>query len=58
MKRKVDDYKHRFDILEKQIDDMLWFERLGNVGDVLTSLLKTQMKCEELLMGFDFFLNT
>lgn len=58
MKRKVDDYKHRFDILEKQIDDMLWFERLGNVGDVLTSLLKTQMKCEELLMSFDFFLNT
>lgn len=58
MKRKVDDYKHRFDILEKQIDDMLWFERLVNVGDVLTSLLKTQMKCEELLMSFDFFLNT
>ncbi|MDD2589610.1 MAG: prolyl oligopeptidase family serine peptidase [Fermentimonas sp.] len=28
----VDDYQHRFDILEKQIDDMLWFERLGDVA--------------------------
>ncbi len=28
----VDDYQYRFDILEKQIDDLLWLERLGDVA--------------------------
>lgn len=32
LKREVDDYTHRFDILEKQVDDLLWFERLGDVA--------------------------
>ncbi len=32
LEKKIDDYRHRFDILEKQIDDLLWFERLGDVA--------------------------
>jgi len=32
LQRGVDDQEHRFDILEKQIDDLLWFERLGDVA--------------------------
>jgi hypothetical protein len=32
LKKTVEDYQHRFDILEKQIDDLLWFERLGDVA--------------------------
>ena len=34
LQRTVDDHKHRFDILEKQIDDLLWFERLGDVANI------------------------
>ncbi len=30
----ITDYEHRFDILEKQIDDLLWFERLGDVAHI------------------------
>lgn len=32
LKKTVEDYQHRFDILEKQIDNLLWFERLGDVA--------------------------
>src|SRR5690554_4487362 len=32
LQKKVDEYNHRFDILEKQIDDLLWFERLGDIA--------------------------
>ena len=32
LQRRVDDQDHRFDIMEKQIDDLLWFERLGDVA--------------------------
>ncbi|MEL7599580.1 MAG: prolyl oligopeptidase family serine peptidase [Proteiniphilum sp.] len=32
LNKTVADYEHRFDILEKQIDDLLWFERLGDVA--------------------------
>ncbi|MDD2511777.1 MAG: prolyl oligopeptidase family serine peptidase [Proteiniphilum sp.] len=32
LQKKVDDQDHQFDILEKQIDDLLWFERLGDVA--------------------------
>ena len=31
-KKDVEDYKHRFDIVEKQIDNLLWFERLGDIA--------------------------
>ena len=34
LQKKVDDYAHRFDILEKQIDDLLWFERLGDLAHI------------------------
>ncbi len=32
LESKIDDYSHRFDIVEKQVDDLLWFERLGDVA--------------------------
>lgn len=34
LEKSVADYEHRFDILEKQIDDLLWFERLGDVAHI------------------------
>lgn len=34
LQRRIDDQDHRFDILEKQIDDLLWFERLGDVAHI------------------------
>ena len=27
--RKITNYDHRFDMLEKQIDDLMWWQRLG-----------------------------
>jgi len=30
----LDGYRHRIDVLEKKIDDVLWFERLGDVATV------------------------
>ncbi|MEN6588679.1 MAG: S9 family peptidase, partial [Proteiniphilum sp.] len=28
LEEKLSDYEHRFDIVEKQIDDLMWFRRL------------------------------
>lgn len=32
MEQKLDDMQHRFDRVEKQIDDLLWFQKLGDVA--------------------------
>lgn len=34
LKQQVADYEHRFDILEKQIDDVMWFGRLEDIAYV------------------------
>jgi dipeptidyl aminopeptidase/acylaminoacyl peptidase len=34
LKRLIIDMRHRFDILEKQIDDVLWFQRVGDICTV------------------------
>ena len=34
LQKTVADYEHRFDILEKQIDDIQWFNRLSDVAHV------------------------
>lgn len=34
LRQKVADYEHRFDILEKQIDDLMWFGRLQDIAYV------------------------
>ena len=34
LKQEVKDYRHRFDILEKKIDDNTWFHRLGDVAHI------------------------
>lgn len=34
LEQKVSDYEHRFDILEKQIDDLMWWQRLGETAYV------------------------
>ena len=31
---KLDGYRHRLDALEKRIDDVLWFERVGDVASI------------------------
>jgi Dipeptidyl aminopeptidases/acylaminoacyl-peptidases len=31
-KAVAQDYSHQFDVLEKQIDDLLWFQRVGDVA--------------------------
>lgn len=32
LEQKIDDYQHRFDQLEKQIDDLMWFRRLEDIA--------------------------
>lgn len=32
MKQEVDDMDHRFDILEKQLQDLLWYQKVGDVA--------------------------
>lgn len=32
LEQKLDDMQHRFDRVEKQIDDLLWFQELGDVA--------------------------
>lgn len=34
LEKQLSDYKHRFDILEKQIDDLMWFRRLEDIAHV------------------------
>ena len=34
LQQKVSDYEHRFDVLEKQIDDLLWFRRLEDIAHI------------------------
>ena len=34
LKQTVNDYQHRFDVLEKQIDDLMWFRRLEDIAHV------------------------
>lgn len=34
LEQKLSDYQHRFDILEKQIDDLMWFRRLEDIAHV------------------------
>lgn len=34
LRQKVEDYEHRFDILEKHIDDLMWFGRLQDIAYV------------------------
>lgn len=34
LKKQLADYKHRFDVLEKQIDDVMWFKRMGDIAYV------------------------
>ena len=34
LKQEVKDYRHRFDILEKKIDDNTWYLRLGDVAHI------------------------
>jgi len=31
LEKKINDYRHRFDILEKQTDDILWFHRISDI---------------------------
>lgn len=32
LQREVSDYRHRFDVLEKSIDDLMWFQRLEDIA--------------------------
>ena len=34
LKQEVKDYRHRFDILEKKIDDNTWFHRVGDIAHI------------------------
>ena len=34
LKQTVTDYQHRFDVLEKQIDDLMWFRRLEDIAHI------------------------
>jgi Dipeptidyl aminopeptidases/acylaminoacyl-peptidases len=34
LKQKLTDYEHRFDVLEKQIDDLMWWQRLSDIAHV------------------------
>lgn len=34
LKHTVNDYRHRFDVLEKQIDDLMWFRRLEDIAHI------------------------
>ena len=34
LKQTVSDYEHRFDVLEKQIDDLMWFRRLEDIAHI------------------------
>lgn len=34
LEQKLSDYQHRFDILEKQVDDLMWFRRLEDIAHV------------------------
>ena len=35
LEQKIDDYQHRFDQLEKQIDDLMWFRRLEDIAFIV-----------------------
>lgn len=51
LKKMVKDYEHRFDMLEKQIDDLMWLERLEDIAYVdkvrLTSTPRWKAKDSE-----------
>lgn len=32
LEQKINDYQHRFDALEKQVDDLMWFRRLEDIA--------------------------
>ena len=32
LQQTLDDMQHRFDILQKQSDDVLWYDKVGDVG--------------------------
>jgi len=34
LKKELKDYRHRFDVLEKSIDDITWFHRVGDVAHI------------------------
>ncbi|MDD2636361.1 MAG: prolyl oligopeptidase family serine peptidase [Bacteroidales bacterium] len=34
LKEELKDYQHRFDILEKSIDDITWFHRVGDIAHI------------------------
>lgn len=34
LQQTVSDYQHRFDVLEKQIDDLMWFRRLEDIAHI------------------------
>lgn len=34
LKNQIEDYSHNFDILSKQIDDILWYQKLGDLAYV------------------------
>lgn len=34
LKKEIKDYRHRFDVLEKSIDDITWFHRVGDVAHI------------------------
>ncbi len=34
LKQELNDYRHRFDVLEKGIDDITWFHRVGDVAHI------------------------
>ena len=34
LKQEVKDYEHRFDVLEKGLDDITWFQPLGDVAHI------------------------
>ncbi len=34
LEQKLSDYQHRFDVLEKQIDDLMWFRRLEDIAHI------------------------
>lgn len=48
LKQEVKDYRHRFDVLEKKIDDNTWFHRVGDVAHIdkvrLTSTARWKAK--------------
>lgn len=34
LERTINDYRHRFDVLEKQIDDLMWIRRLEDIAHI------------------------